>query len=290
MIVPQMTTLDVEHLRRWVGKTQQQSDEVTQRTVDSLRATLEFAGLPREDAIPVTLHWCLAPEIEPLSRLDEDGHPFRGEFLPPIPLARRLWAGADLAFHDRWRIGDRVQRVSRVADIQVKNGRSGTLCFVTLAHEFATARGLALEERHHIVYRDATPSAPVDAPSPLDAAAQWTHSLHIDSRRLFRYSALTFNAHRIHFDIEYCKAEGYSGLLVHGPLQASLLAELAASVGGGRSLASMSFRAVRPLTQPATVVTNACECAEGLNLWMCGPDGATTVKGNATWKAGKPVS
>src|SRR5262245_53741832 len=108
-----MTTLDVEYLRRWVGRSQQQSDEVTQRTVDSLRATLEFADLPRPEALPVTLHWCLAPEIEPLSRLDEDGHSFKGEFIPPVPLARRLWAGVDVTFHDAFRIGDRVERTSR---------------------------------------------------------------------------------------------------------------------------------------------------------------------------------
>src|SRR6185437_1696967 len=133
----------------------------------------------------------------------------------------------------RWRIGDRVQRRSRVADLQVKNGRSGTLCFVTIVHHFATARGPAVEERHHIVYRDVTATASVDAQT--EGSAQWEHRIDIDSLRLFRYSALTFNAHRIHFDIEYCKAEGYAGLLVHGPLQASLLAELAASVAGARS-------------------------------------------------------
>jgi 3-methylfumaryl-CoA hydratase len=277
-----MATLDVEHLRRWVDRTQQQSDDVTQRTVDSLRATLEFPDLPRADALPVTLHWCLAPEIEPLSRLDEDGHPFKGEFLPPVPLARRLWAGADLAFHDGLRIGDRVQRVSRVADVQVKTGRSGTLCFITLVHEFATARGLAVEERHHLVYRDVTASTAAAAPTPVEPAAQWEHRVPIDSKRLFRYSALTFNAHRIHYDIEYCQAEGYSGLLVHGPLQASLLAELAASVGGARAFASMSFRAVRPLVQPVTVIAKARESAAGLDLWMCGPTGATTMTGKAS--------
>src|SRR5262245_35090658 len=284
MIVPQMTHLDVEHLRRWVGKTQQQSDEVAQRTVDSLRATLEFADLPPSNALPVTLHWCLAPEIEPLSRLDEDGHSFKGEFLPPVPLARRLWAGADLTFRDPFRIGDRIQRLSRVADVQVKTGRSGTLCFVTIEHQFATDRGLAVEERHHIVYREVPSSAAPEAPNEAERTAQWEHHLHIDSRRLFRYSALTFNAHRIHYDIEYCKTEGYSGLLIHGPLQASLLAEVAAAVGSGRTIASMSFRAVRPLVQPAAVVAKACETADGLQLWMCGPNDTTTLQGTATWR------
>lgn len=279
-----MTTLDVEHLRRWVGKTQRQSDEVSARTIESLRATLEIEGLPRADAIPVTLHWCLAPEIDALSRLDEDGHAFKGEFLPPVPLARRLWAGADIAFHDGFRIGDRIERLSRVSDIQVKTGRSGALCFVTITHEFVTGRGPAVEERHHIVYRDHTAAAPRDTPGAVDRAAQWQRGVHIDSRRLFRYSALTFNAHRIHYDIEYCRTEGYSGLLVHGPLQASLLAELAASIGGERALASLSFRAVRPLVQPAAVIAKACESAAGLDLWLCGPDGATTLTGTACWR------
>jgi 3-methylfumaryl-CoA hydratase len=124
-------------------------------------------------------------------------------------------------------------------------------------------------------------NAPVEAPGAAEAAAQWEHRLHLDSRRLFRYSALTFNAHRIHFDIDYCRAEGYSGLLVHGPLQASLLAELAASVAGGRALGSLSFRAVRPLTQPAAVIARARESARGIEVWMCGPDNATTMKGEA---------
>lgn len=279
-----MTTLDVEFLSQWIGRLQHQSDEVTQRTVDSLRATLEFDGLPRAAAVPVTLHWCLAPEIEPLSRLDEDGHSYKGEFVPPIPLARRLWAGADLTFRDPLRVGDRVKRVSRVADIQVKNGRSGTLCFVTITHEISTTRGLAVEERHHIVYRDGLARMSADASSAGEVAPQWQRSVHIDSRRLFRYSALTFNTHRIHYDIDYCRAEGYSGLLVHGPLQASLLAELAASVSGGREIASLSFRAVRPLVQPAAVTAQARKRAGGLELWMCGPDGATTMKGHADWQ------
>ena len=253
-----MTPLDVEPLRGWIGRTQRQADEVSPRIVDSLWATLEVADAEPSiagrlggrnsasgvrlggrssasgmcaDRLPVMLHWCLAPEIDPLSRLAEDGHSLKGDFLPPVPLARRLWAGVDVRFHDAFRLGDRVERVSRVADVQVKNGRSGPLCFVTLTHEFATARGAAVEERHHIVYRDHTASSPPDAPSAGEPAPQWERRVQIDSRRLFRYSALTFNTHRIHYDFEYCRSEGYSGLLVHGPLQASLLAELAASIG-----------------------------------------------------------
>jgi 3-methylfumaryl-CoA hydratase len=293
-----MTRLDVEHLRGWIGRTQHQVDAVSQRIVDCLRATLEVpdgepsivgrlggknaASGARAGSLPATLHWCLAPEIDPLSRLAEDGHSLKGAFLPPVPLSRRLWAGVDFTLHDPLRIGDRVERVSRVADVQVKTGRSGPLCFVTIAHEFATARGRAVEERHHIVYRDHTASSSADASSADEGAAQWEQRVQIDSRRLFRYSALTFNTHRIHYDIEYCRTEGYSGLLVHGPLQASLLAELAASAGGGRALTSFSFRALRPLVEPAAVIARAREnAAAGLHLWMTGPDGATTLEGTA---------
>jgi 3-methylfumaryl-CoA hydratase len=179
-----------------------------------------------------------------------------------------------------------VERVSRIAEIEVKTGRTGQLCFVTVEHEFSTARGLALQERQHIVYREAAqPGTAPDAapPAASEPPAQWQVRVQIDAVRLFRYSALTFNGHRIHFDREYCIAEGYPGLIVHGPLQASFLAELAKSIRGGRPPRIFKYRALRPLFESGVLTLSARESAHGLDLWASGYDGATTLKAHAQW-------
>lgn len=272
-----MTDLDIDRLRQWIGSTETQDDIVTPRIVASLRATLEGVG---GDTLPA-LHWCIAPQIEPMSALGEDGHPERGGFLPPVPLPNRMWASGELVIHGALKEGDNVRRTSRVADVEHKHGRSGPLCFVTVAHTFAANGQTAVEEQQHLVYRGAvggggTPVAPARAP-------QWSKEIQLSAALLFRYSALTFNTHRIHYDRDYCRAEGYAGLLVHGPLQASLLLHFATNIRGGQIPRRFDFRAVAPLVDDQGLVLNAAEAGAGFELWATDRMGRMTMTAKAGW-------
>ncbi|UFN49484.1 MaoC family dehydratase N-terminal domain-containing protein [Roseomonas sp. OT10] len=291
------TALDIDHLRGWVGRGERATDTLTPRLVQGLRATLDGdAALPADgEAAPATAHWCLAPPTVAMSGLGPDGHPARGGFLPPVPLPRRMWAGGALVFHHPLLVGDVVERESRIVDLSVKEGRTGRLCFVTVEHRILSPRGLALEERHDIVYRDmdrapAAPPAASPATSPARRAApearvpQWRRVVQADPVLLFRYSALTFNGHRIHYDRAYCiEEEGYPGLVVHGPLQATLLVELAAEAKGGQPPRRFEFRGVRPLFDGAAFSVNAAEAEGGLDLWTADAAGHTTMTAMARW-------
>jgi 3-methylfumaryl-CoA hydratase len=193
-------TLDLDHLRQWIGRGMQGSDIVTAQLTKALRATLFLPiGEPKVgDAAPLTVHWCLAQPVAPMSELGPDGHPSRGGFLPPVPLPRRMWAGGEIEFFDPLRVGDEVRRTSRIAEVTMKTGSTGPLCFVSVDHSITTARGAAIRERHDIVYRDVstTASAP-ERPAAPPPAAQHRESHMADPVLLFRYSALTFNGHRM---------------------------------------------------------------------------------------------
>src|ERR1700689_3246869 len=148
--------IDIDHLRQWIGRTEEKSDLITPHLVAALRATL--FGEPGEpvsgDIAPPTVHWFLTTQTAPMSQLASDGHPIRGGFLPPVPLPRRMWAGGELEFFDALRVGDEVTRTSRISDVTMKTGSTGTLCFVSVDHLLTTPRGMAIRERHDIVYRD----------------------------------------------------------------------------------------------------------------------------------------
>ena len=281
--------LDLDHLRQWIGRTEEASDIVTAQLVKGLRATLFLdIGAPvTGDAAPFTVHWCLAQPVYPMSMLGPDGHPTRGGFLPPVPLPRRMWAGGELEFLEPLRVGDEATRSSRIADVTVKTGSTGTLCFVSVNHEITTSRGVAIRERQDIVYRDvatggqnAAPAKPAAAPP----AAKHRESHISDPVLLFRYSALTFNGHRIHYDRDYVtKVEGYPGLIFHGPMQAALLVEFAAKLHGGTAPKKFSYRGVQPLFEGSEFSVNANETTAGLDVWMANSEGVPTMKGTATW-------
>jgi 3-methylfumaryl-CoA hydratase len=277
--------LDAELLRSWIGRTTGARDAITPRLAEELRVTLDREGPPFRDGdpAPLAIHWCLAPSMAAQSRLGPDGHPARGDFLPPVPLPRRMWAAGRLEFFDPLRVGDAVERQSRIADVAIKEGRSGRLCFVAIDHEISTARGLALKERHDIVYRDA-PAADAPQPGPSrepPRQPKWSDKKCADAVMLFRYSAVTFNGHRIHYDRQYVtQVEGYPGLIVHGPLQATLLVEFAASIRAARPRA-FCFRALSPLFDGAEFSLNAAEAENELELWISGPDGRTTMTAQA---------
>jgi 3-methylfumaryl-CoA hydratase len=277
---------DLDHLRQWIGRSTEASDVVTAQLVKGLRATLFLpVGEPKAgDAAPFTVHWCLAPAVVPSSELGPDGHPSRGDFLPPVPLPRRMWAGGELEFVDTLRVGDEVTRTSRIKDVTLKTGSTGTLCFVSVDHEHTTKRGIAIRERHDIVYRDVTPAqaAPAKA-APPPPVAQHRETHFADPVLLFRYSALTFNGHRIHYDRDYVtKVEGYPGLIFHGPMQAALQIEFAAKL---RSIVpnKFAYRGVQPLFEGSEFSVNANETAEGLETWTANSVGQPTMKGTATW-------
>jgi 3-methylfumaryl-CoA hydratase len=282
-----MNASEIDSLRGWIGRSERCSDVVTDRLVSGLRSTLDLGWAAAADAqpLPVALHWCVAPQIEPRSSLGPDGHPRRGGFLPPVSLPRRMWAASQVRLVDELRIGDVVERASRVVDVSMKSGRAGILCFVVVQHEWVTARGLAVEERQDIVYAD-TPSSTASAasPSPIAAAGRWQREIRTDPALLFRYSALTFNAHRIHYDLDYCRTEeGYAGLIVHGPLQATYALELARVIRAGRTPRNFAFRATKPLIESGHFVLHAIDSGEGLQLWVQGSDGSQTMSATATW-------
>lgn len=275
-----MTALDLDHLRQWIGRTEETTDVVSPRLVRGLAATLDRAG----DAVPPAIHWCLAPAIAPEAELGPDGHPTRGGFLPPVPLPRRMWAGGVVDFADKLRLGDMVTRRSRIVDVQVKEGRSGTLCFVTVEHEYTTERARALTERQDIVYREADSPTQQGGAAETRPAPTWRRTLTADAVMLFRYSALTFNGHRIHYDRSYCReVEHYPGLVVHGPLQATLLVEHAAAARGGQVPHQFSFRALRPLFDGLEFSLNAVEEGGGLSLWVADGQGRATMTATARW-------
>ncbi len=281
--------LDLDHLRQWIGRTEQASDLVTAQLVKGLRATLFLdIGEPKPgDAAPFTVHWCLAQPVYPMSMLGPDGHPTRGRFLPPVPLPRRMWAGGEIEFVEPLRVGDEATRSSRIADVTLKSGSTGALCFVSVDHTIATSRGVAIRERQDIVYRgaaggpsDAAPAKPA-APPPV-AKHRETHMA--DPVLLFRYSALTFNGHRIHYDRDYVtRVEGYPGLIFHGPMQAALLVEFAATLRGGAAPAKFRYRGVQPLFEGGKFSVNASDAASGLELWVANSAGAPTMKASAVW-------
>jgi 3-methylfumaryl-CoA hydratase len=279
--------LDLDHLRQWIGRSTEATDIVTAQLVKGLRATLfQEIGDPRHgDAAPFTVHWCLGQPVFAHDQLGPDGHPTRGGFLPPVPLPRRMWAGGQLEFLDSLRVGDEPKRISRITDVTVKSGSTGQLCFVSVEHLVSTARGLAIRERQDIVYRDigGTPagSAKPTQPPPV---AQHRETHVSDPVLLFRYSALTFNGHRIHYDRDYVtRVEGYPGLIFHGPLQAAFIVELAARLHGGVPPKTFVYRGVQPLFEGSEFSVNANTIPDGMELWTANVEGQPTMKGTATW-------
>ncbi|MGO9948504.1 MAG: MaoC family dehydratase N-terminal domain-containing protein [Steroidobacteraceae bacterium] len=279
----EISTVDMEALRGWIGRTETAQDEITPRLVRELNATLDLDAPEADAPAPLGVHWCLAPPAVKASLIGSDGHPVRGGFLPPVPLPRRMWAGGQVRFHDPLRVGDKVERRSRVGDVAVKRGRSGVLCFVSVSHEYFTARGLAVEDRQDVVYRDFSTVTTGTANRVNLPAPEWRRGMQADPVLLLRYSALTFNGHRIHYDRPYAtNVEGYPGLIVHGPLQATLLIEFAASIKG-EPPKQFHYRAVQPLFDFTPFELCARPTNGGLHLWIQSVEGAQTMDAQASW-------
>jgi len=235
------------------------------------------------DPIPPLWHWLWFLPSDRQSELGADGHAKRGGFLPPIALPRRLWAGGRFEFRAPLRVGETLTRTSRIADIQQKSGRAGPLVFVTVRHEIHDVQAVRLTEEHDIVYRN-RPDPGAAAPPPPEAPAEsdWERVIQPDDVLLFRYSALTFNSHRIHYDRRYAtEVEGYPGLVVHGPLVATLLLDLLRRNLPHADIARFTFRATSPLFDGAPFTI--CGRAEGKTvlLWAKDADGRLAMSAEA---------
>lgn len=256
---------DVTDLSAWIGRSRESTDLVTPRLLAEFGATFAPHLAPVGDGeAPPALHWCLAPETPAADALGPDGHAAKGAFLPPVPLPRRMWAGGEVETVFALRAGQTVTRRETVRDVAFKEGRSGRLCFVGVDHEVRTPRGVAIRERQDIVYREAAGAqsgAAAEARCADPAEYETVLRVSATPTLLFRYSAMTFNGHRFHYDQPYAtRVEGYADLVVHGPMQASLLMNLAATLLG-RTPKTFRYRGLSPMT--ANQVFSVCGRRDG---------------------------
>lgn len=271
-----MSTIALDNFASWVGRTEESSDQLTSTPLRLMFAALDApATTPLPRTLPPLWHWLYFLPGERQSNIGPDGHPRRGGFLPPIPQPRRMWAGGRLTFLQPLAVGAPVQRVSLIKSILSKSGRSGQLVFVTVQHEIFNGKTVAIREEQDIVYRDApAPGSHAPEPTPAPTDAHFSRTVTPDPVLLMRYSAMTFNGHRIHYDRPYAiNEEGYPGLVVHGPLIATLLMEELRRMYPEKSINSFEFKAVSPLfdTDPFKVSGRLEDDGRTVRLWASGP-------------------
>jgi 3-methylfumaryl-CoA hydratase len=277
-------------LSAWVGRSEERIDRIDANRLAAWHATLDRDEPfpPTGAPVPPGFHWTLFPPLARQSELGRDGHQKRGGFLPPVVLPRRMWAGGRLAFHAPLFVGEEIRRISEIERVQEKRGKSGRLVFVLVRHRLSGAAGLAIEEEHDIVYREA-PTPGAEAPAA-DAGAEpaprgeWRREIVPDDVLLFRYSALTFNGHRIHYDRRYATAEeGYPGLVVHGPLIATLLLDLLRRRLPEAEVARFAFRALRPTFDTGPFAVDGAPGGKPghYRLWSIDHGGATAMEADA---------
>ncbi len=272
-------SLNKPRLQEWIGKSETVTDTLHPAQARLMQATLDRQPTFEKNApLPPLWHWAYFHSGVPLSGLGRDGHPELGTFLPPVDLPHRMWAGSRLTFAQPILLGDTITKTSTIKNVTIKSGRSGTLCFVTVEHVFKTPDDtLCISEEQDIVYKaDPAPDALLPSPPEPPKNSLSNETITPSTIQLFRYSALTFNSHRIHYDREYCKAvEGYPGLVFHGPLAATLLADMACRKANHAPLKSFNFRAMSPLfdTSPFTIHSDG----KGI-LWAQNPQGTLSMK------------
>ena len=287
------STIDVAALQQWVGREQVVEDTLALPPAQALAATLDLQELTlREgDPLPLPWHWLYFLPLVPTSELAADGHPVKGGFLPPVPLPRRMWAGGSIEVFSELTLGQHIRRVSTVDDVQHKTGRSGDLVFVTLRDELFAGQQLMLRERRDLVYRGASKSGSSTPQSPPQAAprpSQWSRTMEATPPLLFRYSALTFNSHRIHYDKDYAVTkEGYADLVVQGPLCATLLLQQLGISSGGARVRRFNYTGVKPLMANTEFSLQGCIEEEAgddgvrAHVWILDAGGAVTLRGEA---------
>ncbi len=276
----------------WIGREQRSSDRLDEGLAERWLATFDLPK-PEPALMPQGIHLALCTPDAPTATLGEDGHPARDDsassFLPPVPMPRRMWASSAIKFVSPIPLGASIARTSRVLSVDAKSGGSGELVFVNVGHETSANGTLSVSETQTLVFREVAPAnAPLSPPELGEGAfdpSEWDahRELTPDPRLLFRYSALTFNSHRIHYDAPYAEAqERYRGLVVHGPLTASLLLQLAARELGENKLRSFSFRGASPAVadEPLHLVMRRSD--DGYEMGAFAADGRQVTKAKAS--------
>lgn len=275
---------DIEHLREWIGKTDTRHEVIEPFRARALAGLLDRDAVPREgEALPLAWQWLYFLDTPTRAATGVDGHPARGGFLPPVPLPRRMWAAGKLQSLAPLVIGQAATKVSTVRNVEVKQGKAGSLVFVTVAHEYSQDGRSCLVEEQSLVYREA-PTAPTPLPpgEPAVEAPQWARAWQADAALLFRYSALTYNGHRIHYDRDYAmQAEFYPALVVHGPLLATLLLDALHLVQPQVQPRGFEFRALRPAFDTDALRLCGTTDSAGARLWTTDAAGVVGVKAKA---------
>ena len=283
-------------IKDWLGRTRTEEDEIALGSVRRLAALLDQNpdGFKRGSAMPDSFYCLLFGPTALQSSIGPDGHPVTGDFLPPLPNTRRMFAGRRVRFHKPLMIGDVVTRTSTIAHAEPKTGRSGAFTLVTVKHELSAGAGVAIVEEQDLVYREAIADpaaaaaqvegakAPQDKPK---AAPQWSHAWTPDTVQLFRYSALTFNSHRIHYDLPYAREkEGYPALVINGGLTALMLVE-SAKAHLPAPIVGYDARAQKPLFIGQTIALNGRVVGDTAEVWASDPSGAENYRLNIMLKA-----
>ena len=275
-----------DQFQAWIGKQSSTKALVTAYQADALTATLDRDDPPYKegDVIPPGWHLFYIREVVKLRDTAEDGHPKRGDFLPPIDLPRRMWAGTKATYHKPIHVGENISNVTTIESVTPKVGKTGQLVFLKLKNEISGQNGIATTELQDVVYREeARPGAPAPEPPPPPGEALWRRTIHPSSVLLFRYSALTMNSHRIHYDRTYVtEVEKYPGLLVHGPLTFTLLLDLFRRENTDKTLKSFSVRAVSPIYDTHDFVVEGSPDGENAaNLWALNHEGRLAMSAEA---------
>ena len=281
---------DLESLKNWIGKTEEIEDSVNQFQIHGLRALFDDGTVPATgDACGPMDHWCFFGPRVPKSQIGADGHPQRGGFMPPVPLPRRMFGGCRATHHQPLRVGENLHRKNTITDVVIKPGRTGTLVICTVKAEMSGQNGLAITEMQDIIYRDNPPADAKDGavgktnPAPSDH--DYIRTIEPDPVSMFRYSAVTFNGHRIHYDRKYVtEVEGYPGLIVHGPLTASHMLYQAMEKNPGKTVTQFDFQARAPLFDIAPFQVAGKANADGTHsLWSITPQGTVGTLATVTF-------
>ena len=282
-------TVDIDYLRQWVGKEQVVADDMSRFKAEALSAALhdERSPLPRlylEDSLPAGWQWLYFLDTPIASDMGDDGHPKTGGFLPPVPLPRRMWAAGKFEIKHPMVFGASATKRSVVSSVDLKHGKTGALAFVTVEHSFSQSDRVCIEEEQTIVYREMPRAAsPLPNGRPASDESDWSRLVVPNPVLLFRFSALTYNAHRIHYDRQYAtEAEYYPALVVHSPLQAILLANSVAAADTTKRIRTLSFRAERPLFDTDEFFVCGCQDSNDATLWTRDHEGFIATSSAAT--------